>query len=124
MNENKFEFTYIAPTERERRTIESIKSQYEQRGESDLERLLNLDKKVKQGAIIPSISVGTVGALIFGTGLTMVLEWGLILWGILVCAASLPFIILAPFLHKHLLKKGKKKHGEEILRISEELLKK
>ena len=124
MNENKFEFTYRAPTENERRTVEGIKKQYEEKGDSSLERLKRLDKKVKSGATVPALIVGIIGTLIFGTGLTMVLEWGLILWGILVCAISLPFIIFAPFLHKILFKRGKEKHGEEILRLCKELLKK
>ena len=124
MNENKFEFTYRAPTENERRTVEGIKKQYEEKGANSLERLKRLDKKVKSGATVPALIVGIIGALIFGTGLTMVLEWGLILWGILVCVISLPFIIFAPFLHKILFKRGKERHGDEILRLCEELLKK
>jgi hypothetical protein len=124
MNENKFEFTYRAPTENERRTVEGIKKQYEEKGGGSLEELKRLDKKVKSGATVPALIVGIIGALIFGTGLSMVLEFGLILWGILVCVISLPFIIFAPFLHKILFKRGKEKHGEEILRLCEELLKK
>ena len=81
-----------------------------------------LDKKVKSTAMALAISVGTIGLLIFGLGLTMVLEWEIYLWGILVgligaipCALAMPLYLLS-------MKKGKKKYGERILELSSELL--
>ncbi|MBO5338136.1 MAG: hypothetical protein J6A96_00390 [Clostridia bacterium] len=126
MNENKFEFTYKAPTESERRTIESIRSQYEEKSkaEGDYERLVKLDKKVRVLPTILSITLGVIGLLIFGLGLTMVLEWDLIAWGVLVAIVGAIPMGIAPFLHKSLLQKNKKKYGDEILELSEKLLKK
>lgn len=126
MNENKFEFTYTAPSESERRTIESIRSQYEEKPkvEGDYEKLLRLDKKVRALPTILAITLGVIGLLIFGLGLTMVLEWSLIAWGVLVALIGAIPMGIAPFLHKSLFKRNKKKYGDEILELSEKLLKK
>lgn len=124
---NKFELTYSAPSEKERKTIESIKGQYEINSvvpESAYARIVKLDKKIKNTATVVALVLGVIGALIFGTGLTMVLEWGIIYWGILVATLSVPFIALAKPMHSILVKSGKKKYGATIVRLSEEFLEK
>ena len=121
---DKFDYKYSAPTEEERREIDNIRRQYTPRDKSKtkLERLKKLDAKVKNTALAVSLTVGIVGCLIFGLGLTMVLEWNLLLWGVIVAAAgAIPMIFAYP-LHKYALKKGKQKYAEEILKLSDELL--
>ena len=121
---NQFNFKYTAPTEEERKEIDSIRRQYvpQEHVESKIERLRRLDAIVKNTAIIWSLVFGVVGALIFGLGLTMILEWSIWLWGIvLMVIGSVPMAIAYP-VYKLALNKGKAKYGEEILRLSEELL--
>ena len=121
---NQFNFRYTAPTEEERKEIDSIRRQYapQEKTETKLERLRRLDSLVKNTAIIWSLVLGVFGCLIFGLGLTMVLEWNILLWGIaLMVIGSVPMAIAFPVYNK-LLKKGKAKYGDEILRLSEELL--
>lgn len=126
MEENKkFEYTYSAPTEQERREIESIRRQYINSGdtvEGKLARLRNLDGYVKSAATCWSLVVGVLGLLIFGLGLAMVLEWSLYVWGILVAAVGLAPIACAFPIYLYVLKRNKAKYGEEILSLSEELL--
>ena len=124
-NNNKFEYTYTALSERERQEIISIKNNYApttKKSETKLERLRRLDNKVNGTATITALVLSIPGTLIFGTGLTMVLEWNLILWGIIVSVVGVIPIALAYPLYKYVLNKGKKKHGAEILKLSEELL--
>ena len=121
---NQFNFRYTAPTEEERKEIDSIRRPYspQEQTETKLERLRRLDSLVKNTAIIWSLVLGVFGCLIFGIGLTMVLEWSILLWGIvLMVIGSVPMAIAFPVYNK-LLKKGKAKYGDEILRLSEELL--
>ena len=121
---NQFNFRYTAPTEEERKEIDSIRRQYapQEKTETKLERLRRLDSLVKNTAIIWSLVLGVFGCLIFGIGLTMVLELSILLWGIvLMVIGSVPMAIAFPVYNK-LLKKGKAKYGDEILRLSEELL--
>ena len=124
-NQNKFEYTYSAPSEAERREIESIRRQYEEHprsAESKLERLRKLDAYVKNSATCVALILGVVGILIFGLGMTMVLEWALPLWGVLVGFVGLPPIALAYPVYRSVSKRNKKKYSAEILRLSEELL--
>ena len=121
---NQFNFKYNEPTEEERKEIDSIRRQYapQEHVETKLERLRRLDSLVKNTAIIWSLVLGVVGTLVLGLGLTMILEWGIWLWGIvLMIIGSAPIAIAYP-VYKLALNKGKAKYGDEILRLSEELL--
>ena len=121
---NQFNFKYTAPSQEERKEIDSIRRQYapQEHVESKMERLRRLDSLVKDTAIIWSLVLGIMGTLILGLGLTMILEWSIWLWGIvLMVIGSVPMAIAYP-VYKLALNKGKAKYGDEILRLSEELL--
>ncbi|MBQ8725487.1 MAG: dihydropteridine reductase [Clostridia bacterium] len=121
---DQFNFKYSAPTEAERKEIDSIRRQYapSNQSETKIERLRRLDSLVKNSAIIWALCLGIIGTLIFGLGLTMILEWNIWLWGILLgTVGSIPMLIAYP-VYKWVLDKNKKRYGEEILKLSEELL--
>lgn len=123
-NDNKFKYSYSAPTELERREIESIKKNYEG-GDSEsskLSRLRRLDAFVNNSAMAAGISIGVIGLLIFGLGMSLVLEWQIYLWGILLAALGAVPIAAAYPLYKFVLNRNKKKYGSEILSLSKELL--
>lgn len=128
MKNEKFDYTYYAPTEEERKEISAIKRQYmpAQKNQSKLERLKRLDSRVKNTANALSLCLGIVGCLIFGLGLTIVLEWAaditLIMLGVITGAAGCGAMALAYPIYKLALNLGKKKYGAEILRLSNELL--
>ena len=123
---NTFEYTYSAPTEAEKKQIESIRRQYVAQGkvESKIDRVRRLDGKVKNTATCVSLILGIVGCLTFGLGLTMVLEWKVWLWGVVLMAIGCVPMLLAYPVYIWLFARGKKKYGDEILRLSEEILKK
>lgn len=124
MNENQFNYTYKAPTEEERREIESIKRQYEPKNESEnkLARLRKLNNIVNGLATSVSLAVGVIGLLVFGLGLAMVLEWQIIIGGVIVCILGIPPIAVAYSIYNIILNKNKVKYGDEILKLSNELL--
>ena len=124
MSENQFNYTYKAPTEEERREIESIKRQYEPKKESEnkLARLRKLNNYVNGLATSVSIALGVIGLLIFGLGLAMVLEYQIIIGGVIVSAFGIPPIAIAYPIYNVILNKNKAKYGEEILKLSNELL--
>lgn len=119
-----FNYDYTAPTKEEKREIEDIRRRYQAQpaGMSKMERLRMLDKKVKKAPTVISLVLGIVGTLIFGLGLTMVLEWQIPLWGIVVMLFGCVPIVAAYFAYNYLLTKNKNKYGAEILRLSDELL--
>lgn len=121
---NQFNFKYSAPSQEERKEIDSIRRQYlpQEKTETKMERLRRLDGLVKSVPTICSLVLGVVGTLVLGLGLTMILEWSIWLWGIvLMVIGSVPMAIAYP-VYKLALQKGKAKYGDEILRLSEELL--
>ncbi len=124
MENNNFNYKYSAPTEKERREIESIRRQYlsEEREPGTLERLKSLHKSIKRSAVIPSVFLGVFGTLVFGSGLTVTLEMQELLIGTVIMAVGLIPTALAYPLYKAILKSKKKKHSEEIVRLSDELL--
>lgn len=128
MSDNKeiFEYTYSAPTEEEKKQIESIRCEYLGEGKtlSPFEKLKKLNAKVKDTATIVALIFGIVGCLVFGLGLTMVLEWQIWIWGVvLMTVGTIPMLIAYPA-YNLTLSRGKKKYGKEILELTEELLKK
>jgi len=124
MENKQFNYTYKAPTEQERKEIEAIKRQYEEpkSEEGKLERLRKLNNYVNGLATALSLIAGIGGILIFGLGLAMVLEWGLIVWGIIVMVVGIPPVIIAYPVYNKLIKRGKEKYGKEIIKLSDELL--
>lgn len=123
-NNNKFSFTYSAPTEAERREIESIRRQYKPESfeENKVERLRRLHSKVTGWATALSLATGVIGLLIFGFGLACVLEFGKTVLGIIVSGFGIPPIAAAYPVYKAMMRRGKAKYGDEIIRLSEELL--
>ena len=124
---NKFNYKYTAPTEDERREIDSIRRQYTpsdngETSESKLQRLRRLDALVKNTAVIWSLCFGIVGVLIFGLGFSMILQWNIIPWGVAVAVVGCAPMAIAYPVYKKILKIYKERYSEEILKLSEELL--
>jgi len=121
--QNKFMYNYSAPTEEERKEVESLRGWYAEEKQPDkLAQLKKLDDKVKRPPEALALSLGVIGTLIFGGGMAMILEAGLPIWGTLVALVGVVPLILAYPLYKRLLKKLKNKYRDEILRLSNEIL--
>lgn len=119
-----FTFTYSAPTEAERTEIEQIRRQYLPAGQAaeKLERLRSLHARVMRAPKIAAALLGTAAVLIFGLGLTMVLEWRIYVWGSLVAAAGVAVAAVVYPVRKAILNRSKARYGGEILALGKELL--
>lgn len=124
MDNDKFEYTYSAPTEAERREIESIRKQFTNAPEKEdkLERLRALNKRVNRPPLIISLMIGIVGTLIMGAGMTMTLEWNIIVWGVVVGTLGVAIAAVAYPIYKAVLNRQKRKYGRQIIDLSNELL--
>lgn len=122
--EKDFNYSYYAPTKVEAKIVGDIKKKYldVDKKDSDVERLKKLDKKVSSIPAIYSISLGVVGILIFGLGLSMVLEFNQIIWGTIVSAIGIIPMIFAYPLYKVIYKNLKNKYRDEILMLSDKIL--
>lgn len=121
---NQFNFTYSAPTEAQRLEIESIRRQYKEElhEETSAQRLLRLHSFVINSATCISLILGVLGILVFGLGMTFVLEWNDAVVGVILGGVGAILAVLAYPAYKLVLSRNKKKYGEEILRLSSELL--
>lgn len=128
MSNDKFDFTYAAPTEEERQEIEAMRRDYspEQNKQSALERMRQLNRKVRLPAEITAVVLGVVGVLTFGTGMSMVMEAisGGMYLGIGLGVAGVALLVFLRKIYRFILKKRKDRYGKEILGIAERLLNK
>ena len=115
-------------TNNETKIVNKIKEEYtlSKKVPTDAERLKELDKKVKRPVNAFAYALGTVGALVLGTGMTMAME--LIPGGMIAgVAIGCVGIIIAGFnykLHQIILNARKKKYSKEILELTDNILNK
>lgn len=124
MEDNKFRFSYSAPTKTERQEIEDIRKSYLNTGDKNikLDEIRDLDNKVKNTPKGISIVVCVVGVLVFGLGLTCILEWKLFVLGVIISIVGSTLIGLTHFVYIKLKLNFTNKYRDRILTLSEELL--
>ncbi|MBQ8322551.1 MAG: hypothetical protein IJX91_01145 [Clostridia bacterium] len=124
MDNKQFNYTYTAPTEKERREIERIREAYapKEQNKSDMEKLKKLDAKVHRFPMILALTLGVAGTLIFGLGLSMILEMDMLIVGSCLAVGGLIPLALAYPAYRATTENRKKKYGAEILALSEKLL--
>lgn len=123
-NQNKFKYTYSAPSKDEREEIQNIRKNYlpKSKEENKLKKLKMLDEKVKNIPTAISLCIGIIGILIFGIGLTMILEWNIVTFGVIVSIIGcIPMFLAYPIFTKTK-NKLTDKYKDEILKLSDELL--
>lgn len=125
-NEERFHYTYSAERQQE---IEAIRKKYLPREEDKLEQLRRLHNSASERAQAASITLGIIGTLLFGLGMSLALtELAAFLGalslavGIAVGMAGLALIALAYPVYNAVLKKERARIAPEILRLSDELL--
>ena len=136
MNENKsengFSYSYSA---REQEEIKRIRKKYAEDSaradESSIERLRRLDASVTKKGTTVSLIVGTLGSILMGSGMSLVMtDLGALLPGLLslfigiaVGVVGIVGVALAYPIYKAITKKERERIAPEVLRITEELLK-
>ena len=103
--------------------VEKIRMQYEEREETALDELRALDAEVKRLPRVLGFTVGGVGSLVMGTGMSLVMtEIGLILPGVLIGVVGMLAVLAACPRYKAILKSQKKKYGARILALTETII--
>lgn len=131
-DENKtFEYTYSA---KEQEEIKKIRERYApaQDTETDkMEQLRRLDTGVTRKGTIAALVIGIIGAVIMGTGMSLVMtDLGDILGlphamvvGIIVGVVGMVGVALAYPIYNSITKKERKRIAPEIIRLTDELMK-
>ncbi len=125
-----FSYTYSA---KEQEELRKIREKYQPREESKIDILRRLDETVTKKAAMISIILGVVGALILGTGMSIMMTdigegMGLSaaaesIIGISVGSVGLICVSLAYPVYCRVLNKERKKIAPEVLKLTEELMK-
>ncbi len=121
--ETGFIYTYSASQQEE---IESIRKKYvfdEEKTESKMDELRRLDKNVSKKGETVAITLGVIGTLLFGLGMTCVLEWAnkLFVPGIFIGIAGLACVIAAHPLYLHLTNLERRKIAHRVIALADEL---
>ena len=108
------------------KTIERIRASYEEKENTKLDELKDLDKKVKRPAQIFAYTYGSLSSLVLGTGMclamkvlgnSMALGIGVGVFGIALTISTYPIF-------KVILKRRKNKYASKIFELSDSLLNK
>ena len=125
-NEQSFRYTYSAEQQKE---IEHIRKKYLPPEEDKMETLRALHHSASRKAKGWSITLGIIGSLILGTGMSLCMtELGDLLGGnamflgIPVGLAGMVLVALAYPVYNRILKKERQRIAPEILRLTEELM--
>lgn len=125
-----FSYVYSA---KEQDEIKRIRQKYQTEEEDGISKLRKMDAKVTQKATMVSLVLGIWGALVMGSGMSIIMtELGSLLGltaitgmivGIIISLIGIILVVLAYPVYNKVLKKEREKMAPEILRLTEELMK-
>ena len=119
-NRDKFNYTYSA---KEQEEIKAIRKKYEmpKEAEDKITQLRRLDAAVSQKATSVALIFGIVGAIVMGSGMSLIMtDIGKLLG---VGIVGIVLVCLAYPVYNIILKKERKKNAAEIIRLTDELMK-
>lgn len=116
-----FSFTYSAKQQEE---VRRIRQKYQPAQPDKMEQLRRLDESATRPGMIVGLSMGTVGTLVLGLGMSCAMVWAgeLFLPGIVIGLAGIAMVALAYPLYLAITRRQRKKIAPEILRLSDELM--
>ena len=111
--------------------VEKIRSQYTEQENTDLDALKALDAKVKRPANVFGYTYGSIGAVVMGAGMSLVMtdigtKIGLtatLVPGIAVCVVGMATVLSTYPIYKKILNSRKKKYAHQIMELSDRVMK-
>ncbi len=129
MNKDGFQYTYSA---KEQEELKRIRQKYQPKEEDKMERLRKLDEGVTKKATVVSLVMGIVGALIMGSGMSLVMtdfgaffgmqEGVSLIMGIVIGVIGMIPVCAAYPVYYGIVKKERERIAPEILRLTDELM--
>lgn len=110
--------------------VQKIRTQYTEKEHTQLDVLKELDKKVKRPANVFAYIFGSIGAIIMGSGMSLVMtEIGSMIGmknemivGIIVGVIGLIMVIVNYPIYKKILGSRREKYADEIIALSNEIM--
>ncbi len=111
---------------------QKIRTQYMEKEATELDELRELDKKVKTPANVFSYAFGSIGAIIMGSGMSLIMTdigaaVGIadpLIPGIVIGIVGMIMVIINYPIYLGILGSRKKKYADKILKLSEKLMNK
>ena len=111
--------------------VEKIRSQYTEAEHTELDALKALDAKVKKPANVFGFTYGSIGAIVMGAGMSLVMtDIGAMLGmtetlipGIAVGMAGLAMVLTTYPIYRKILNSRKKKYAHQIMELSDRITK-
>lgn len=109
---------------KEQNYVEKILKDYQGKKNDKVEELRELDRKVKQPAVIFAYIFGTIGALILGFGMCLAMEvlFNLMPLGIIIGVVGIIMVCANYFLYEKILQSRKNKYADRIIELSRDIL--
>ncbi len=112
--------------------VEKIRTQYIDKEDRDINQLKAMDAKVKRPANLLAYTLGTLGAIIMGSGMSLVMtdiseKLGIsnpMVSGIVIGVIGLAVVTVNYPLYKRILSKRRKKYAQAIIAVSNSIIKK
>ena len=112
--------------------VQKIRSQYTEKEHTGLDALSALDSKVKRPANIFAYIFGSVGAVIMGSGMSLIMTdiaetigiGNPTVWGIVIGIMGLVTVVVNYPIYKRILHSRRMKYADRIVALSDRILKK
>ncbi len=116
----------------EQQVAARIREHYIEKQTTDLDKLRELDAKVKRPANVFAYVFGSISAIVMGAGMSLVMTdistvVGIenpMLYGIVIGGIGMIMALINYPMYQGILGSRKKKHGEEILKLSDKIMNK
>ena len=111
--------------------VQKIRSQYTEREHTELDALKALDAKAKKPAKIFGYTYGSIGTIVMGAGMSLVMtDIGALLGmtdtllpGIVIGIVGLVMVLTTYPIYKRILNSRKKKYASKIMELSDRIMK-
>lgn len=109
----------------EKKYVEKVARQYQEKETTKLDELKTLDKKVNRPALIFAYTFGILGSLVLGVGMCIAMQVileNLFYLGIVVGVVGIIMVCMNYPMYQKILKGRRTKYSEQIVELSNELL--
>ncbi|MBO7303852.1 MAG: dihydropteridine reductase [Clostridia bacterium] len=111
---------------------QKIRTQYMEKESTELDALRELDRKVKRPANVFAYVFGSIGAIVMGAGMSLVMTdigatigiTNALVPGIVIGVVGLGMALLTYPMYNGILNSRKKKYGAEIIKLSDKIMNK
>lgn len=111
--------------------VQKIRTQYTEKKYTQLDKLTELDSKVKKPANIFTYVFGSLGAIIMGSGMSLIMtDFGTkigisdpMFLGIVISIIAMAIMIINYPIYKNILSSRRKKYADQIIVISDKIIK-